>query len=252
MRNNRTARWLIAGLWLFAVIAVTTRHQIRKRQALTPGNTVWRLRYDVGFVTTKPNARISLAVPVDTEQLRLIRQELSHAGLRVVLQRGKITQDIELGCSARIPGTYRILAQYDVHMQSGSERVVASSSASLDTLTTAHYLSSSPVIQAGSPDVLRILAQIRGRDKLKKKDVVERIFRHCRAEIITVEQRAPDDALTALNTGVASSLGQANAMVALCRAATSRLRQPRRRQHGRVAPCLRTPWAPSSAPRSCA
>jgi hypothetical protein len=82
----------------------------------------------------------------------------------------------------------------------------------------ASYLRSEKLIPADSPTVTETLALLR-TGVTSKAALVERLFEHCQTEISPGAKDAPHDAAGALERGVATPLGRARAMVALCRAA---------------------------------
>ncbi len=218
-RQNRLALLTSGVVLLLGLGAGLSRLHWRKQLHLRPGSSVWRLRYEVEFQAGKAGAQVVAGVPEGTSSCRLFRQKLSHSGMRQVLVRNKTADSLEVICQARKPGRYRLLAEYDLHYAPAANNRHLPARTVLTTPSRAHYLREERYIQVSDPTVLRALARLSSQTGGKKDALAGAVLRHCHREIGVVHGSGGEDAATALGGGGVNALGQARAMVALCRAA---------------------------------
>jgi len=217
MCERRTIHTTIAALVILAGVAAGVRHKARARARLAPGDSVWRIGYELEIRATKSGARIAAGLPVDGTHARLFRHEIINPELRAVIAHARRGGESELVVAVPTEGIHRLSGQFDVHVSPESEWKTKPPGSPADPEERAYYLRSEPNVQIMDAAVLAALEHVR-KGKLSKSELVRRLFAFC-AENVLIASEAPRDAAAALRTGSARPLGKARALVALCRAA---------------------------------
>lgn len=217
---NRHREAILVALILIAVgsVCVGLRLEYAHIPILAQGDTVWRLTYDISFPDLK-EGRIYIAIPDNSRQSRIFRESFSHDGIWMDILRSKRT----LGREAVIVPVVgykqgRFLGQFDVYLKPEAKSESPAPKVKLTAEETAHYLREEAAIQINSPAVLDILSQFKSTKKTKT-ELLENIFDYCSENILQGGEKRPSDAAGALQRGIGTTLGQARAMVALCRSA---------------------------------
>ena len=112
----------------------------------------------------------------------------------------------------------RLTLRFDLHLSPRADW--PSDEALLTDEARAQYLESTSDIPATCDLVADTLQQLQ-EEPAEQRELIDRLFEHCRTRIER-EDDAPSDVEEALAERVASPLGRARAMVALCRAAGHR------------------------------
>ena len=165
----------------------------------------------------RAGTRIQAALPHNTFQSRVFQEKFVRPGLLMDVLRSAKTQNREVVAVAlNDTKNIRFLAEFDIRLKPTSKLLQRKEELEADI--RAKYLSKQKGIQTKSKEVRRILKEF-AREKLKKKEIVQRIFGYCTDTIALGEDQAPIDARKTLQSGVGNTLGKARAMVALCRGA---------------------------------
>ncbi|OHB77284.1 MAG: hypothetical protein A2Z25_10530 [Planctomycetes bacterium RBG_16_55_9] len=219
MWNRHREAILVAVLLVFAgSVCVGLRIKYAHGPALAQGDTVWRLTYDIGFPSLK-EGRMYVAIPDNAPHSRIVRESFSHQGIWMDILRSKRT----LGREAVVVPVVgykqgRFVAQFDVHLKPDRESEPPAPKEKLTAEEMAHYLREEPAIQLSSPPVLDIVNRLKIA-LTNKGELLEAIFDYCSENILQGDGSRPSDAVGTLHRGVGTTLGQARAMVALCRTA---------------------------------
>jgi len=219
VREKRIASITIAGLILFGATTVCLRRRARLAEGLHPRASVWRLSCTVRCRASAGNARFAVAVPQETRFCRVIRQDFEHPGMHATTLRNPGGGRLYVSCSARKPGSLRFVARHDIHLNPESMRGPPRTPQSMDALRRAHFLRAEKTVQTNDEIVRATMARLRGAGKMRKEALLARAFEHCTTQIAVDPRSDTNDAAGALRQGIATPLGQARAMVALCRTA---------------------------------
>jgi len=199
-------------------VCVGLRIKYAHRPLATQGDMVWRLTYEINFPSLK-EGRIYIALPDNALQRRIFRESFSHQGIWMDILRSKRT----LGREAVIVPVVgyqqgRFTAQFEVHLEPNEKSESSAPKEKLSAEEITHYLREETAIQLNSPTVLGILNRLKNT-KLTKAQLLQHIFEYCSENILQVGENRPSDATGALQRGTGTTLGQARAMIALCRSA---------------------------------
>ena len=200
---------------LLGAACISLRVRAWSRAPHLRGDTFWRLTYELTFRATAPGSRVRVALPGDTSQSRVLRETSSHTGLLTDVLRNKDTQGREVvAVASQAAPDLRLTLTFDIHARRHAQWPTLAPKSTLTTAARARYLRSEPGVQV-HPSSLSAFAAPAG--KFPKAQTVEQIHDYCSEKIIEGEEFDPSDAATALREGLASPLGKARAMVALCR-----------------------------------
>ena len=219
MRERRLAAIVVALLLLAGITGVAVRTRARRKWTVHPRATVWQLRYEINIQAGDPNGRVLVSIPKETARCRIIRQEMFHPGLRATPVRQKMTHAQQIAFSVRRPGEFKALVQFDLHFSPEAKLLKRKRAGRLDTEQRAHYLRAEKQIQALSPVAKQQLAHLGVNGKKPKLALVDAVFGFCSDGIGVLRHSGNDDGELALTEGLATPVGQARAMVMLCRAA---------------------------------
>lgn len=219
MWNRHREAILIAFILIvIGSVCVGLRIKYTHNPLLAQGDAVWRLTYDISFPGLR-EGRIYVAIPDNAPQRRIFRESFSHQGIWMDILRSKRTLGREAVIVPIVGYTQgRLMAQFDVHLKSDRKSESPAPKVRLAAEEMAHYLGEETSIQLNSPPVLDILNRLKGTKKTKAQ-LLENIFDYCSEHILRGTESCPSDATGTLQQGVGTMLGQARAMVALCRSA---------------------------------
>lgn len=218
MNGRRATRWAVAALLLSGAVMVGLRVQSRYGVAMTRGDSVWRLTYDVTFHAKQAGTRLRAAIPDDGEHSRVFRQDLRYSGLNTERLRPSRSETRELSVLTQRSGEFRLQARFDIHLSPRTRLRTWSHPIELSANERAGYLRNTRTIQAESPVVVQLVQELQG-DATNKAAVVEKVFNYCHSQLAGSDEDGPSDAVRSLIEKVATPLGRARAMIALCRAA---------------------------------
>jgi len=219
MKEKRLA--LVSGITLVLIgsAAALVRYRAAGKAYLSPGDSAWRLSYDLEFEAKAPGARIALGLPESGRHIRVFREEFSHPGLAMDIVRGKKTGGREaVAVSLSGGGTaHRIKASFDLHLAAHPNGKAGGGPVALSTKARSYFLRSEEAVQVASREVREVSRTLVG-ERASHAQLVERAFEFCYAKIAKADRGAPSDAVGAIVQERAGLLGRARAMVAICRA----------------------------------
>jgi len=214
MHGRQTARWVIVAICAAGVIAVALRLWSRHEIAMTQGDSVWRLVYNVSFRAPEPGMRLRVAIPDGGPHSRIFREDLRYTGLKTEKMRSA-AETRELSVVTQRDGEFHLEARFDIHV-SPRTRFRDRVDARLTAEQRAGYLKGVRTIPVRNAIVRRRLRELQN-GVTNKTALVDRIFEFCHRRIAGDED-GPDDAVTVLEQQRGTSLGRARAMASLCRA----------------------------------
>lgn len=218
MNSRRAAYWVVAVLFLIGAVLVGLRLYSRQHVRMMQGETTWRLTYHISFRAPRAGTKIRIASPSDDVHSRMFRQDLRFSGLDRDRVRPSHTDTRELSMSTERDGEFRLACRFDIHLSPKRTFRTRNVPAVLTVEERAQYLRSTKSIQAESPLVVQAVQGFQLTPSTKA-ELVQKIFDYCQNEIALGDASAPSDAAGVLEKKVATPLGRARAMVALCRAA---------------------------------
>jgi transglutaminase-like putative cysteine protease len=207
--------WTVGILVTISGLCFIIRSKILHRSDLPPGESIWRLTYDIDLPQIQAG-KIQIAIPDNTAHSRVFREAFSHQGIWMDILRSKRTlgrEAIVVPIVGHSQG--RFIAQFDIYLKPDKEE--KASKAQLSAEEIAHYLRPETAIQTESPQISNTLNQLQNATTTKS-ELLDLIFDYCSENIIQAGRSGVSDALSVLERGRGSTLGRARAMVALCRA----------------------------------
>jgi transglutaminase-like putative cysteine protease len=202
---------------VLGAVCVALRASTRKEMQLVPGDTFWKLTYEIDYRAKKAGAKLHAAFPHDTIHSRVhqVRYPNPKAGEKL---RIAPVESREVGVIVQKPGSGRLTAEFEIHLSPHAVWRSDSGAGALTAEARATYLRAKKGIEVDDPIVTSTLEKLQ-KDPASRVQLVERLFDFCSTEIGPGGKDAPAEAAEALKKRVANSLGRARAMVALCRAA---------------------------------
>ncbi|OHB77486.1 MAG: hypothetical protein A2W31_12140 [Planctomycetes bacterium RBG_16_64_10] len=208
----------MAGLLvLIGAGCLALRLHPQNQAPIARGDSVWRLTYHIGFRADAPGARVWVAFPQDTPHARVYRQRLRHSEMRTERLRSGPAGSRAVTAVTHRAGAFQLRAECDIHLSQHASWRPGTTATVATVDARAKLLQSEKTIQLDSPAVRAVLDQL-GTAATSQTDLVERLFEYCVVHLRVGGEDAPNDAAAALQQGVATWLGRARAMVALCRA----------------------------------
>jgi hypothetical protein len=201
-----------------ALCIIVRAHFMRSLDPVHGGNA-WQLTYDVRFYAHHAGGKIRVSLPNNTTHARIYRETFSHPGTSMDFLRLKYTGDREAVLVPTMADMqYQFLAQFDIHLQTNGKKPSYTLNNGLTPDERARYLQKETDIQLKDPHVVQVMAELT-RDKVKKSQILERIYNYCCENITRGHWEDHSDAAGTLVAGEGTVLGRARAMVALCRVA---------------------------------
>jgi len=217
INRHRAVILTVLALAILGTVCIGLRMQYTHGPLLTHADSFWRLTYDLSFPNMK-RGRIYISIPDNTPQSRVFHESFSHQGIWMDILRSKKAPGRE-AVVVPIVGHKRgrFIAQFDIRLITNEESN-SFTSPQLTAEEIAHYLREEETIQLQSPHVIDVMSRLRDT-QTTKAGLLQAIFEYCSERIVPGDQSAPCDAAGTLQQGLATTLGRAAAMVALCRAA---------------------------------
>ena len=217
MKERTASRLVVVLLFALGALCMTLRHQWRQRVRIAPDEAVWRLSYELGAVTTSSRARLRIALPTDSQQNRVVAEELEHPQLRLSLRRGTRASDRLAEASAPKPGRMAFTGRFLIHVRPKASWRVPAVEGPLPAERRMRWLKAEPGIHPTHPLVVETAARLRA-DGGSDAEIAARIHEYCRQRIARNDGKASED-VGALKRRRADPLGKTRALVSLCRAA---------------------------------
>ncbi len=217
--NTRHIPYGVALTLLIGGITLVVWHlQTRTHTPVRPGDSFWKIGYEVDFTATAAGSKVRITLPAENRYGRVYAQEVSAPGLEVRRIRHQHTDNRELLLTASQPGTYRIQVEVALHRTgrpfAREERFSGSGTPQQGVL----YLQSEPSIPLEHPVVKESVEALKSQVRTKAS-LIGRIFDFCSVQLKSGGREGPQDAVGVLTSGQAGPGGRCFAMVALCRQA---------------------------------
>jgi transglutaminase-like putative cysteine protease len=217
LSDKKVTPQVVVTLVLMGVVCVGLRFLARRDVRLGRENTIWRLTYSIECESERPGATLRVAVPRDTQHSRVFRQDLRTVNLRIEPSRRPSSETREVVAVAEEGDESRLTMRFDLALSPRADGPADGEPPAPAPEARSQYLQSTAEIQTdGKPtaDTLKRL-QAESADRL---GLAERLFEYCHTKIAPGEDDGANSAEEALAARVASPLGRARAMAALCRA----------------------------------
>lgn len=218
MERERKITWtVVITLMILGGTCIGLRVKALGRSRSLFADDLWRLTYDIELANP-PQGKIIVALPENGPYVRLFRESFSHPGLWVDIQRHKSSTGRE-AVIAPAPGykSTRFSAEFSLQHHRRRQPQQGSAKAFVSAEELKRWLRAEPQIQFESVVVAKQAEELTSQ-ATTKKEALDRIFEFCSDNLMTDPHMEIRDAEATLRTKRASPLGQARAMVALCRA----------------------------------
>lgn len=199
------------------VVCVGLRFQARRDVRSGRGDTIWRLSYSIECESQGPGGGLRVAVPHDTPHSRVFRQDFRTVNFRIEPSRPASPETREVVAVAEEEDESRLTMRFDLKLSPRANWPVDEEPIPPAAEARSQHLQSTAEIQVHSEAVAGTLERLRV-ESADRLELVQRLFEYCRTEIAPGDDQAPTGAEEALAARVASPLGRARAMAALCRA----------------------------------
>jgi hypothetical protein len=205
-------------LLLLGAVGVSVRNMARRERPMAVGDSIWQLSYNADFHARKSGAKVRVSFPLDTRHSRVFSHRVLNADLTTEQMHSAHGETRDILVRAPKTGVFHLTAQVDIHLSERPGWRANLPDGKLTTAERAHFLSDEKGIQVSDPVVHQTLERLRG-GLGSTDELVERIFEYCDSDLGRGGDSDPQDAAAVLAKGIASPVGRARAMVALCRAA---------------------------------
>jgi hypothetical protein len=215
---KRAALAVAVVLTLLGALCVAVRNEFGHKALMAPGDSFWQLSYTVGFHARMREAEVKVLLPLDTRHVRVHGHKTEGANLIVNPALVKQGDTRYISVKASRTGVYHLTTQILIHLSQRPGWRENLPEANLNSKARSRALGDERGIEVSDPVVEQTLSRLRDGQG-SKEELVERLFRYCSREIGLGGNADPQEAAEVLSKGVASPLGCARALVALCRAA---------------------------------
>lgn len=221
LKKAKGAWTAIGVLTVVGIICFAFRLSVRGRHGGVPqGDTVWKLTCAVNFDAKKEGVVVRVAIPNDTQHIRVFGQDFNTPGLRQERFRGKGGFRRDAVAVAFRTGKTHAEMEFDLHMSPRPGWRTNGNGGLLPPEDRARFLKPEESIQSNHAVVLATLRplkeQAKGKDQSK---LVDLIFKYCTDKIAFDAESDNEDAVETLDDREGGKVGRSRAMVALCRAA---------------------------------
>jgi len=217
MAEQKKTAWIVGLLILLGIGAVAARLRWMHPARPNGDGAVWRIHYEIRFLSSQPGERVRIALPDNTPSCRILRESFSRTGIAMEAARTVRTQGRGLAVQGpAVPGKeFSFSVEFDVQIDPTAEPATPPKQ-KLTRLDRQHYLRSERRVQTNSPAVRKAQAALAGRQP-KPEGLLRTIYHHCCAVLEGDDAAGRSDAEGALRDGMATALGRTRAMIALCR-----------------------------------
>lgn len=155
MSSHHKAYWFVVVLMAMGAIAVSARLYQRQLTATSLRQGLWRLTYHIDFEAENPEAKLQIALPIDTAYSRVTRQSIDYTGL---LSERSVGSNSPFRWTMVAPeeGQYQVVARFDVEV-GPDERYNQPSMPRPSVADNRRWTQSTPSIQSGAEVVTQTL-----------------------------------------------------------------------------------------------
>ena len=217
LKETRLTFLVASLLVILSCSLITLRIKTHLSSRMAPGESVWRLNYDVRLEQVRVGTRLQIALPHSTFHGRIFREKFFHNGMMMDILKRKGNQNRQAAVVVRDSARQlRFLAYFDIHLR--PKAITKQYREHLSAASRAKYLEKGNKVQLKDPIVQQVLAKLRQK-QLPKQKLLEKIFEYCSEQIAHVNAAAADDAAATLRQQAGNDLGRVRAMASLCRLA---------------------------------
>ncbi len=217
--TSRTLPWLaVAALIVLWALAAGLLHMAGSEDRAALGDHLWEVGIGVRVEAAGPGVTARVAVPTDTDHLKIIGMGLKHPGWQQHSRQDAewgVGHQVQLTATSSTPGAFEVV--FTVHQSAAPQLKRKKLRHDLSVEQRERYLLSNPLLGLEHESVLGEVSRLLD-DSRSGDDVPARIFERAR-KLLSDEAASPGTVPEALASNRASVLERANTMVALCRAA---------------------------------
>jgi hypothetical protein len=210
---------LVSGLFVVGIIALSLRVFLFSPESIPAGDSVWQLTMSVSVSAGNDHPTIYMAVPLDSENNRVISQTFTHPGLDIVrlIQRKNVTAR-EIIAVAREKGNLMLTGEYKIHVSHArSWQKWFEKKNGLSPEERMQFLQLPTDLQLDDATLEDTLKTLR-TTVLDQDLLIEEIFNFVNQQILSDNKAIFESVENTLSQLRANALGKANVMIALCRA----------------------------------
>jgi len=214
-QEKASLRRLAMILFLAGVLLLSIHYVFLKKQPVK-GYENWLVHIDVSYPVEQPDAVLSIQPPYESENARLVRRSISHAGLRLMPSSSRDISKRAIRLRAKKPGVYQVGAEFLIqHSQSPNFHTVTARP--LIARNREFFLADNEWLKLDDPLLEARLIEL-GLNNAEQEKLPDIIFQFVdrMARSRSVELRSAPDILVSRS---ASHRERALLMVALCRKA---------------------------------
>lgn len=216
--ENRTT-YILVFLLVGAFTALfSMRTLLAPEDKLPVGDVLWEVSFSVSLKSDTQEHVIRVATPIDTEHARVVSQKFTYPGMRMTRLRSQSPDSNDIVLRTLDAGQLQFEAEYTIQTSTARRWLARTTHPLKDAQQRQHYLQAEPDIETDNETVINTLGKLTASVE-DNAGLVNAIFNHVANHIINDPKATNDSAEQVLAKKRGNSLGKANAMVALCRAA---------------------------------
>ncbi len=211
---------------LLGMMTVGMRYQSRQQTQLALADSLWRLTYDVSFEADpkvsdqEATALLRLGRPYPMPLLDIVEEDITDSNPSLHLERWESSSsgNREFLLSTRHAGKYNVIAEFDLHLQSGDAWDSRAALESLSPVRVDRYTRQEKDFPIHSSNVGKVLQGLPD-ESLTPSEKLQWIYNYCLNTLQPAlkDDGEGDDVIWALAERT-SPLGRAKVFVTLCRA----------------------------------
>ena len=182
MTAKRAALVVTALLMLLGAICVGVRREFRQKEPMARGDSIWQLTYTASFHVRKPDAKVRVSFPLDTQYARVDEYKIVEPGLSVKHLKSANGEARDMIVEPPKTGVCRMTAQTVLHVSQRPGWRKNLPGANLSPKDQAQLLGNERGIEVSDPAVQETLQRLRGKDA-SKADLVEQVYLYCFGDI---------------------------------------------------------------------
>ena len=215
MKEKKRTYILAAILVVVACTVISMRLHFDHYNELLPGESLWRLIYNIKVENAPKGSKVNIAFPQSTSRAQIIKETFVRSGWAIDIvshsrNKNREATAVVIAENSNISFT----AQFDIQMDAKKQFTPEQKKLAVEMRAT--YLSEKNGILLNHPTI-KILAKKIKHDAKIKKEIAEKVFNYCSEKIDKGDADESDDVLPTLKTKKGSCIGIARTMVSLCR-----------------------------------
>ena len=215
MKKNKLALYIAAAAFGLTVGLICLRKHLRPNR-LSPGENLWRLSYFIEFSPLRRGQKYSIALPYETNSVRVLGKSLYHSDFVADTVRNKEAGQRELICIGRKDrDRSAISCQFDL-LTTPYRKAKKQPQKSLSADKRNKYLIIDRKLKKLCQDELAKLTS----EDIERSRLPDFVFTYCRENLKDKSGSAYDTPQRVLVSGRATPIGRVHTFIALCRASS--------------------------------